>query len=317
VPVPLFNPSFIFNQRHTMAAVICGSLAFDTIMTFEGRFADQILPDQLHILNVSFLVPGLRRDFGGCAGNIAYSLNALGGTALPMATLGSDGADYLERMRTLGISTEFVRQQGDTFTAQAMIMNDVDNNQITAFHPGAMQQAHLTKIAAREDIRVGIIAPDGREAMLQHAEQFAAAGIPFVFDPGQGLPMFDGEALKHFIDLASWVVVNDYEGKMLSQRTGWSLAEISKRVRGLVVTLAAEGCEVWTDGGREHVPGVTPTAVVEPTGCGDAWRGALLFGLEKEWPLAQCAALGNRIGALKIAQRGPQNYQVDRKALGL
>ncbi|WP_438999853.1 carbohydrate kinase family protein [Variovorax beijingensis] len=300
-----------------MAAVICGSLAFDTIMTFEGRFADQILPDQLHILNVSFLVPGLRRDFGGCAGNIAYSLNALGGTALPMATLGSDGADYLERMRMLGISTEFVRQLDDTFTAQAMIMNDVDNNQITAFHPGAMQQAHLTKIAAREDIRVGIIAPDGREAMLQHAEQFAAAGIPFVFDPGQGLPMFDGEALRHFVDLASWVVVNDYEGKMLSQRTGWSLADISKRVRGLVVTLAAEGCEVWIDGEREHVPGVTPTAVVEPTGCGDAWRGALLFGLEKEWPLAQCAALGNRIGALKIAQRGPQNYQIDLKALGL
>jgi adenosine kinase len=300
-----------------MAAVICGSLAFDTIMTFEGRFADQILPDQLHILNVSFLVPGLRRDFGGCAGNIAYSLNALGGTALPMATLGSDGADYLERMRSLGISTEFVRQLDDTFTAQAMIMNDVDNNQITAFHPGAMQQAHLTKISAREDIRVGIIAPDGREAMLQHAEQFAAAGIPFVFDPGQGLPMFDGEALRRFIALASWVVVNDYEGKMLSQRTGWSLPEISKHVRGLVVTLAAEGCEVWTDGEREHVPGVTPTAVVEPTGCGDAWRGALLFGLEKEWPLAQCAALGNRVGALKIAQRGPQNYQVDRKALGL
>jgi adenosine kinase len=300
-----------------MAAVICGSLAFDTIMTFEGRFADQILPDQLHILNVSFLVPSLRRDFGGCAGNIAYSLNALGGTALPMATLGSDGADYLERMRSLGISTELVRQLDDTFTAQAMIMNDVDNNQITAFHPGAMQQAHLTKVSAREDIRVGIIAPDGREAMLQHAEQFAAAGIPFVFDPGQGLPMFDGEALRRFIELASWVVVNDYEGKMLSQRTGWSLAEISKHVRGLVVTLAAEGCEVWTDGEREHVPGVTPTAVVEPTGCGDAWRGALLFGLEKEWPLAQCAALGNRVGALKIAQRGPQNYQVDRKALGL
>ncbi|MDQ0015820.1 adenosine kinase [Variovorax boronicumulans] len=300
-----------------MAAVICGSLAFDTIMTFEGRFADQILPDQLHILNVSFLVPGLRRDFGGCAGNIAYSLNALGGTALPMATLGSDGADYLERMQTLGISTEFVRQLDDTFTAQAMIMNDIDNNQITAFHPGAMQQAHITKVAAREDIKVGIIAPDGRDAMLQHAEQFAAAGIPFVFDPGQGLPMFDGDALKHFVDLASWVVVNDYEGKMLSQRTGWSLAEISKRVRGLVVTLAAEGCEVWIDGEREHVPGVTPTAVIEPTGCGDAWRGALLFGLEKEWPLAQCAALGNRIGALKIAQRGPQNYQVDRKALGL
>ncbi|WP_445288801.1 carbohydrate kinase family protein [Variovorax atrisoli] len=300
-----------------MATVICGSLAFDTIMTFEGRFADQILPDQLHILNVSFLVPTLRRDFGGCAGNIAYSLNALGGTALPMATLGSDGATYLERMRSLGISTEFVRQLDDTFTAQAMIMSDVDNNQITAFHPGAMQQAHITKVAAREDIKLGIVAPDGREAMLQHAEQFAAAGIPFVFDPGQGLPMFDGEALRHFVDLASWVVVNDYEGKMLSQRTGWSLAEISKRVRGLVVTLAAEGCEIWTDGEREHVPGVVAAEVVEPTGCGDAWRGALLFGLEKGWPLAQCAELGNKVGAIKIAQRGPQNYEIDRKALGV
>ncbi len=300
-----------------MAAVICGSLAFDTIMTFEGRFADQILPDQLHILNVSFLVPGLRRDFGGCAGNIAYSLNALGGTALPMATVGSDGADYLERLRSLGISTEFVRQVSDTFTAQAMIMNDRDNNQITAFHPGAMQQAHITRVTAREDIRLGIVAPDGRDAMLQHAEQFKAADIPFVFDPGQGLPMFDGKELGHFVDLASWVVVNDYEGKMLSQRTGWSLAEISKRVRGLVVTLAAEGCEVWTHGEREHVPAVKPEAVIEPTGCGDAWRGALLFGLEQGWSLARCAALGNQLGALKIAQRGPQNYKIDRKALGL
>jgi adenosine kinase len=300
-----------------MAAVICGSLAFDTIMTFEGRFADQILPDQLHILNVSFLVPGLRRDFGGCAGNIAYGLNALGGTALPMATVGSDGGDYLERLRSLGISTEFVRQVDDSFTAQAMIMNDRDNNQITAFHPGAMQQAHITRVTAREDIRLGIVAPDGREAMLQHAEQFKAAGIPFVFDPGQGLPMFDGKELAHFVDLASWVVVNDYEGKMLSQRTGWSLAEMSKRVRGLVVTLAAQGCEVWTRGEREHVPAVKPTAVVEPTGCGDAWRGALLFGLEQGWSLARCAALGNQLGALKIAQRGPQNYQVDLKALSL
>jgi adenosine kinase len=300
-----------------MAAVICGSLAFDTIMTFEGRFADQILPDQLHILNVSFLVPGLRRDFGGCAGNIAYSLNALGGRALPMATVGSDGGDYLERLRSLGISTEFVRQVNDSFTAQAMIMNDRDNNQITAFHPGAMQQAHITRVTARDDIRLGIIAPDGREAMLQHAEQFKAAGIPFVFDPGQGLPMFDGEELRHFVELANWVVVNDYEGKMLSQRTGWSLAELSKRVQGLVVTLAAEGCEVWIEGQREHVPAVKPAAVVEPTGCGDAWRGALLYGLEQGWALARCAALGNRLGALKIAQRGPQNYQVNRQALGL
>jgi len=300
-----------------MAAVICGSLAFDTIMTFEGRFADQILPDQLHILNVSFLVPGLRRDFGGCAGNIAYSLNALGGTALPMATVGSDGGDYLERLRSLGISTEFVRQVDDTFTAQAMIMNDRDNNQITAFHPGAMQQAHITRVTAREDIKLGIVAPDGRDAMVQHAEQFKAADIPFVFDPGQGLPMFEGKELAHFVDLASWVVVNDYEGKMLSQRTGWSLAEISKRVRGLVVTLAADGCEVWTHGEREHVPAVKPTAVIEPTGCGDAWRGALLFGLEQGWPLARCAALGNQLGALKVAQRGPQNYKVDLQAIGL
>jgi adenosine kinase len=300
-----------------MAAVICGSLAFDTIMTFEGRFVDQILPDQLHILNVSFLVPGLRRDFGGCAGNIAYSLNALGGRALPMATVGSDGGDYLERLRSLGISTEFVRQVDDSFTAQAMIMNDRDNNQITAFHPGAMQQAHITRVTARDDIRLGIVAPDGREAMLQHAEQFQAANIPFVFDPGQGLPMFDGEELRHFVELASWVVVNDYEGKMLSQRTGWSFAEISERVQGLVITLAAEGCEAWVRGEREHVLAVKPTAVIEPTGCGDAWRGALLYGLEQGWTLARCAALGNRLGALKIAQRGPQNYQVDRQALGL
>ncbi|GAA4352282.1 carbohydrate kinase family protein [Variovorax defluvii] len=300
-----------------MATVICGSLAFDTIMTFEGRFADQILPDQLHILNVSFLVPGLRRDFGGCAGNIAYSLNALGGRALPMATVGTDGSDYLERLRSLGISTEFVKQVDDSFTAQAMIMNDRDNNQITAFHPGAMQQAHITRVVARDDIRLGIIAPDGRDAMLQHAEQFKAAGIPFVFDPGQGLPMFDGEELRRFVELANWVVVNDYEAKMLSLRTGWSLAELSKHVQGLIVTLAAEGCEVWSEGDREHVPAIKPTAVVEPTGCGDAWRGALLYGLEQGWSLTRCAALGNRLGALKIAQRGPQNYQVDRQALGL
>ncbi len=300
-----------------MAAVICGSLAFDTIMTFEGRFADQILPDQLHILNVSFLVPTLRRDFGGCAGNIAYGLNALGGTALPMAMVGRDGAEYLKRLRALGISTEFVRQVDDTFTAQAMIMNDRDNNQITAFHPGAMQQAHRTPVVAREDIRLGIVAPDGRDAMLQHAAQFRAAGIPFAFDPGQGLPMFDGKELAHFVDQASWVVVNDYEGKMLCQRTGWSLAELSRRVRGLVVTLAADGCEVWTDGEREHVPGARPTAVVDPTGCGDAWRGGLLYGLEQGWSLARCAALGNRLGALKIAQRGPQNYRVDLSEIGL
>ncbi len=300
-----------------MAALICGSLAFDTIMTFEGRFADQILPDQLHILNVSFLVPQLRRDFGGCAGNIAYSLKALGGQPLPMATVGSDGAEYVARLGELGIACDFVREVADSYTAQAMIMTDRDNNQITAFHPGAMQQAHTTRIAARQDIRLGIIAPDGRDAMLQHAEQFKSAGIPFVFDPGQGLPMFDGPALARFVELADWVTVNDYEARMLSERTGWVNADISRRVQGLVVTLGAEGCEVWIDGQKTHVPAVVPEAIVDPTGCGDAWRGALLFGLEQGWPLARCAALGNHIGALKIARRGPQNYEVDLKEIGL
>jgi len=294
-----------------MASLICGSLAFDTIMDFEGRFAEQILPDQLHILNVSFLVPALRRDFGGCAGNIAYSLKVLGGSPLPMATLGTDAADYLQRLDTLGISTEFVSQVEGTYTAQAMIMTDRDNNQITAFHPGAMMQAHITQIEKRDDIKLAIISPDGRDAMLQHAEQLKAADIPFVFDPGQGLPMFDGADLARFIDQATWVTVNDYEGKMLSDRTGLSHADISRRVQGLIVTLGAEGCEVWVNGEKTLVPPVKAAAVVDPTGCGDAWRGALLFGLEQGWSLAKCAALGNQVGALKIAQRGPQNYNVN------
>ncbi|MEO7392967.1 MAG: carbohydrate kinase family protein [Ramlibacter sp.] len=293
-----------------MPAVICGSLAFDTIMTFEGRFSEQILPDQLHILNVSFLVPSLRRDFGGCAGNIAYALKSLGGQPLPMATVGSDGAGYVERLRAQGISTEFVREVTGEYTAQAMIMTDRDNNQITAFHPGAMMQAHVTRIERRGDVKLGIISPDGRDAMLQHAEQFKAADIPFVFDPGQGLPMFNGEELARFINQSTWVTVNDYEGKMLSDRTGWSSADISRRVKGLVVTLGGEGCEVWIDGKRTAVAPVQASQVVDPTGCGDAWRGALLFGLEQGWPLARCADLGNRVGAIKIASRGPQNYSL-------
>ena len=294
-----------------MAALICGSLAFDTIMTFEGRFAEQILPDQLHILNVSFLLPSLRRDFGGCAGNIAYSLKLLGGEPLPMAMLGSDGAGYLQRLQALGIDHRHVGQVQDTYTAQAMIMTDLDNNQITAFHPGAMMHAHQNRIGPDCKASVGIIAPDGREAMLQHAAQLVAAGVPFVFDPGQGLPMFSGEELASFIGQASWVTVNDYEGKMLCERTGWSLTDISRKVRGLVVTLGAQGCEVWVDGEKTHVAPVVPEQVVDPTGCGDAWRGALLFGLEQGWPLVRCAELGNRLGALKIAQRGPQNYTLD------
>ena len=294
-----------------MSALICGSLAFDTIMSFEGRFSEQILPDQLHILNVSFLVPALRREFGGCAGNIAYSLKQLGGSPLPMATVGSDSADYLARMQAQGVSTEFVREVNDVYTAQAMIMTDRDNNQITAFHPGAMMQAHISRIEPRSDIKLGIISPDGRDAMLQHAEQFSAANIPFVFDPGQGLPMFDGLELAHFIDLASWVTVNDYEARLLADRTGLSCADISRRVQGLLVTLGAKGCEVWINGEKTLAPPVKAEAVVDPTGCGDAFRGALLFGLEQGWSLSRCAALGNRMGAHKIASRGGQNYTLD------
>ncbi len=300
-----------------MASLICGSLAFDTIMNFEGRFAEQILPEQLHILNVSFLVPSLRRDFGGCAGNIAYSLKLLGGDPLPMATLGSDGDGYRKRLEDMGIRCEFVRTIDDAYTAQAMIITDIDNNQINGFHPGAMEQAWRNRIDARPDIRLGIIAPDGRDAMVQHAAQFVDAGIPFVFDPGQQLPRFDGAELRDFVTKASWVAVNDYEGKMLSDRTGWDTAEISRKVQGLVVTVGANGSEVWVDGAMTQVPAVTAAAVVDPTGCGDAYRGALLFGLERGWSLERCARLGNQLGSIKIAQRGPQNYTADPEQLDL
>ena len=299
-----------------MSVLICGSLAFDTISTFDGRFAQQILPDQLHILNVSFLVPTLKREFGGVAGNIAYGLKQLGGEPLVMAALGVDGAPYRERMQQWGISLEHVLTVTESHTAQAIIITDQDNNQITAFHPGAMQHAAQLKITADPTIQLAIIGPDGRDAMIQHAEQLAAAKIPFVFDPGQGLPMFDGDDLKLFVSQASWVAVNDYEGKMLADRTGQSLADISKsHLKGVVETLGAEGCNVYVQGEVTHVPGVKAAAVVDPTGCGDAFRGGLLFGLSQGWDLVRATALGNRMGSLKIAVSGPQNYTVDRTAL--
>lgn len=291
-----------------MSILICGSLAFDTIMTFEGRFAEQILPSQLHILNVSFLVPGMRREFGGCAGNIAYGLRQLGSDAVPLAMVGNDAHDYLSRLQGLGVDTRFIGTTADNYTAQAMIMTDRDNNQITAFHPGAMSQAHEKRVPVDAGIRLAIIAPDGRDAMLQHAQQLHDAGIPFVFDPGQGLPMFNGEELRHFVSMASWVAVNDYEGKMLSDRTGLSLSEIAGQVRGLVVTLAEHGCDVYAEGRQTRVAGVPASAVVDPTGCGDAFRAALLYGLSQGWSLERCAELGNRLGATKIASRGGQNY---------
>lgn len=296
-----------------MATLICGSLAFDSIATFPGRFAEQILPHQLHILNVSFLVPGLRREFGGCAGNIAYNLAALGGEAVVVAAVGSDGGGYVERLRSWGVGTEHVRSVADAYTAQAFIMTDLDNNQITAFHPGAMQTAHEIPIPQRADLALAIVAPDGREAMLRHAEQLAAANVPFIFDPGQGLPMFDGAALRRFIEQASWVAVNDYEAQMLEERTGLDAEAMSRsHLRGVVVTLGADGCDVWQAGERTHVPPFAPDRVVDPTGCGDAFRSALLYGLERGWPLERCARLGNRLGALKIASRGGQNHVPDR-----
>ncbi len=301
-----------------MPALICGSLAFDTITTFPGRFAEQILPEQVHILNVSFLVPTLRREFGGCAGNIAYTLSKLGGEPLVLAALGSDGGEYLQRLQSWGVSTEYVARINDSFTAQAIIITDSSNNQITAFHPGAMQSAQQTPVPVRDDIRIAIIAPDGRDAMLEHATQLAAAGIPFVFDPGQGLPMFDGPELKRFVSQARWVAVNDYEARMLCDRTGESLESLStSHLAGVVVTLGADGCDVWEQGRRTHVAGIAATEVVDPTGCGDAFRGALLYGLERGWPLCRCVDLGNRIGALKITCRGGQNHLIDRASLGL
>ena len=295
-----------------MPALICGSLAFDTITTFPGKFGQQILPDQLHILNVSFLVPELRREFGGCAGNIAYNLRQLGGDPVIMATIGNDGGDYLERIRSWGVDTSMVTWVEDHYTAQAIIITDTDNNQITAFHPGAMQKAGEVSVPHRADVKVAIIAPDGRDAMLHHARQLHDADIPFVFDPGQGLPMFDGPELQDFIAKATWVAVNDYEAKMLCDRTGHTLESLStSHLAGVIVTLGAQGCDIWVQGRKAHVPGIEAASVLDPTGCGDAFRGALLFGLEREWSLERCVALGNRLGATKIASRGGQNHQID------
>jgi len=301
-----------------MSVLICGSLAFDTITTFPGRFAQQILPEQVHILNVSFLVPTLRKEFGGCAGNIAYSLKQLGGDPLIMAMLGKDGDLYRNHLEQLGISQAHVATVADDYTAQAIIITDQDNNQITAFHPGAMGQAHSQRIEANPAIKLAIVAPDGRDAMIQHAEQLQQAKIPFIFDPGQGLPMFDGDDLKRFVSQATWVAVNDYEAKLLADRTGTSLADLSKsHLKGLIETLGADGCNVYIQGEKTHVPGVKAAAVVDPTGCGDAFRGGLLYGLSNGWDLVKSVDLANRIGAIKIAAAGPQNYTLDLAALGV
>lgn len=301
-----------------MPALICGSLAFDTIANFHGRFAEQILPDHIHILNTSFLVPTLRREYGGCAGNIAYTLKALGGEPRIMATLGADGEGYLARLHQLGLDTRHVALLTECYSAQCHITTDLDNNQITAFHPGAMSHADRLHVPAPAgDLAIGIIAPDGRDAMIGHARQMAEAGIPFIFDPGQGLPMFGAAELEQFVAQARWVAVNDYEGRMLCDRLGTDLATLSRRepLGGVVVTLGHEGCDVWIDGQVTRVAGVTATQVVDPTGCGDAFRAGLLYGLERGWPLLRCVRLGNRLGALKIASHGTQNHVLDARIL--
>ena len=303
-----------------MPALICGSLAFDTITTFPGRFADQIMPDQVHILNVSFLVPTLRREFGGCAGNIAYNLQALGGQPVILGALGIDGGDYLARVQAWGADVSLIHRDAQLHTAQCHITTDRDNNQIAAFHPGAMSHAHemaVPKRSMRSDLAIGIIAPDGRDAMWQHAQQMAEQRIPFIFDPGQQLPQFNGEEHRQILAMARWVAVNDYEARMLEERTGEGPADISRRpnIQGMVVTLADQGCELWIRGERRHVPGVAARCVVDPTGCGDAFRAALLYGLERGWTLERCAALGNQLGAVKIAERGPQNHRIDAELI--
>ncbi len=304
-----------------MPALICGSLAFDTITTFPGRFADQIMAEQVHILNVSFLVPTLRREFGGCAGNIAYNLQALGGQPVILGALGVDGGEYLARVQRWGADVSLIMNDSHLHTAQCHITTDRDNNQIAAFHPGAMAHAHKMAVppkSVRSDLAIGIIAPDGRDAMWQHANQMHEQGIPFIFDPGQQLPQFNGDEHREILAKARWVAVNDYEARMLEERTGESPEVLSRRpnIEGVVVTLAEHGCELWQRGERKHVPSVKAERVVDPTGCGDAFRAALLYGLERGWKLERCAALGNRLGALKIAERGPQNHAIDPMLIG-
>ncbi|MCC7257494.1 MAG: carbohydrate kinase family protein [Gammaproteobacteria bacterium] len=291
-----------------MSALICGSMAYDNIMVFRGRFKEHILPDQIHILNVAFLVPDMRQELGGCAGNIAYNLRLLGGESLIMATVGRDFGRYRERLRELGLAERFITELPAALTAQAFITTDLDDNQITAFHPGAMDQAHVNRVPADAGVTLGMISPDGRQGMIEHAAQFAALGIPFVFDPGQGLPMFDGEDLRHFIGQAAWVTVNDYEGRLLCERTGWSEERIAAGVRALIVTRGAQGSTIFAGGRRHDIPPVRAERIADPTGCGDAYRAGLLYGLMHGLAWEETGRLASLIGALKIAHQGTQNH---------
>jgi adenosine kinase len=295
-----------------MSALICGSIAFDTVMVFHGRFRDHILPDRIHLLNVSFLVPSLRRNFGGCAGNIAYNLALLGGAGAPMATVGHDFAPYANWLRVRSVDLAHVRTVEHEYTAQAFITTDLDDNQITAFHPGAMSQSHLNRVPDGGGITLGVVAPDGRDGMVEHAAQFAEAGIPLLFDPGQGLPMFDGPQLLDFVAKSTWIAVNDYEAQLLMERTGLTLAEVAKRVRALVVTRGAEGSVIHADGREIQVPAARPEAVVDPTGCGDAYRAGLIFGLQNGLDWETTGRVASLMGAIKIAHSGTQHHRFTR-----
>ena len=296
-----------------MRVLICGSVAYDTIMVFHDRFKNHILPDQLHILNVAFHVPDMRREFGGCAGNIAYSLRLLGGEPLIMATVGQDSPPYLQRLDRLGLDRSHVREVPQTFTAQAFITTDLDDNQITAFHPGAMNYSHLNHVADAGNLRIGIVAPDGRDGMLQHAREFRAAGVPFVFDPGQGLPLFSGDELRQFLDLADFCCVNDYEARLLCEKTGASLAELAGMVQALIVTLGANGAEIHVAGRCIAIPSVKPDDLLDPTGCGDAFRAGLLYGIASGMAWEKTGRLASLMGSIKIAHRGGQNHTATRE----
>jgi adenosine kinase len=295
-----------------MTSLICGSLAFDSIMSFGGRFSEALLADQLHKINVAFLVPEMRREFGGCAGNIAYNLKLLGGEPLIMATLGQDGAPYLDRLDRLGISRRCIRTIEASYTAQAFITTDADNNQITAFHPGAMSMSHQNRIADAGPVKIAIVAPDGRDGMQQHAEECVSLGVPFIFDPGQGLPMFNGPELERFIELATYVAVNDYEAELLTERTGLTLQDIAQRVSALIVTRGELGAEILAGGKHTAIPCVPAERIVDPTGCGDAFRAGILFGLTNGMDWETAGRLSSLLGAIKIAHQGAQNHAPTR-----
>lgn len=296
-----------------MSVLICGSFAFDNIMVFQDRFKNHILPDKIHILNVSFLVPELRRNFGGCAGNIAYNLKMIGGDPLPMGTVGEDFAPYAAWMDELGIARRCVTPIAHSLTAQAFITTDLDDNQITAFHPGAMSHSARNSVAEAGAVAVGIIAPDGRDGMIAHAEQMQAANVPFVFDPGQGLPMFDGEDLLRFIEAATWVTLNDYESELVQQRTGLAPEAVAERVAACIVTRGAEGSSIYCAGERIDIPPARAARVVDPTGCGDAYRAGLLYGLAHELPWERSGRIASLLGAIKIEHAGTQNHPLDRE----